>query len=166
MVEGMKELEFGAMRLEHIREVMDIERKSFRLPWTANAFLYEMSCNNLAHYVIALENKKVVGYAGMWIVLEEAHITNIAVAPEHRRRGYGKSILVEMMLRALLLKATKMTLEVRVSNLPARRLYAAFGFVERGFRKKYYEDNNEDAIIMWKDNLRIPGLDKAQTTMG
>lgn len=153
-------MEFDDMRPEHLQYIMEIEKQSFPTPWSFNAFLYEITCNKLAHYIVACKDGKIIGYAGMWIILDDAHITNIAVSPCYRRKNYGKRILLEMMLRASLMGAIKMTLEVRVSNLPARKLYSGLGFVERGRRKKYYSDNNEDAIIMWKDKLQSPGADR------
>jgi len=96
---------------------------------------------------------KVVGYAGMWLILDEAHITNVAVHPGYRRNKIGRSLMLEIIRRAALMGINRMTLEVRPSNAPARRLYTALGFEERGLRKRYYTDTNEDAIIMWRENL-------------
>jgi len=150
---GNKLPEFEVMRMDHLEQVMQIEEQCFSFPWSYSAFLYEITYNNLAHYIVARKGEKIIGYAGMWVILDDAHITNIAVSPLHRGKGYGEAIMVEMMSRALVFGASKMTLEVRVSNSPARQLYRRLGFVERGCRKKYYSDNNEDAIIMWKDDL-------------
>jgi len=98
----------------------------------------------------------VVGYAGLWIVLDEAHITNVAVHPDYRGAGYGRALMVELISRAAMLGAFKLSLEVRVSNGVARDLYKSLGFVDKGFRRKYYSDNGEDAIIMW---LNLRGTD-------
>lgn len=155
-------MQFDQMRQEHLEDVLQIEEECFPTAWSLNAFLYEITYNNLAHYIVALENGEIVGYAGMWVILEDAHITNIAVSPCYRRQNCGKNIMLEMMRRASLLGASRMTLEVRVSNKPARRLYSRLGFIERGRRKKYYSDNNEDAVIMWKDNLQGLGPDAAR----
>lgn len=95
----------------------------------------------------------VVGYAGMWIVLDEAHVTNVAVAPEHRGRDIGDRLLSELERRARLRGCLRMTLEVRPSNAVAIALYRKHGFVARGRRPGYYSDTHEDAIIMWKDAL-------------
>ncbi|MBC7325732.1 MAG: ribosomal protein S18-alanine N-acetyltransferase, partial [Moorella sp. (in: Bacteria)] len=106
--------------------------------------------NNFAYYYIAQAGGQVVGYAGMWIILDEAHITNVAVHPHYRGRRLGELLLRVLMQEALHLGADRMTLEVRVSNRPAQRLYERLGFTRAGVRKGYYNDNREDAIIMWK----------------
>lgn len=118
----------------------------------------ELLQNSFAYYVVALKEGKVVGYGGMWIILDEAHITNVAVHPAFRMKHIGRALMLEMMRRALFAGVTRMTLEVRPSNYAARRLYTALGFEERGLRKRYYTDTNEDAIIMWKDDLISKGL--------
>lgn len=147
-------IKFKPMQLEHLDQVIAIESTSFPTPWSKNAFDYELQYNDFAHYIVALLNEhKVVGYAGMWVILDEAHITNIAIHKAYRCRGIGKALMREMIARAVLLGAERMTLEVRPSNLPARVLYTSLGFVENGIRKKYYSDTQEDAIIMWKYTL-------------
>jgi ribosomal-protein-alanine N-acetyltransferase len=143
------------MSLEHLNQVLEIEEASFPAPWSYYAFAYEILQNNLAHYIVAVSGQEVVGYSGMWLVLDEAHITNVAVHPDHRQKSIGKSLMLEMIRLAVLGGSTKMTLEVRPTNTAARRLYELLGFVEKGRRKRYYTDNNEDAIIMWKDNLTV-----------
>lgn len=147
------EVTFAEMTCEHLDEVLAIEQASFSTPWSRYAFTYELLENEFAHYIVALAGGKVVGYAGMWIILDEAHVTNVAVHPAYRRRRIGKRLMQELMRRAALLGARRMTLEVRTSNRAARRLYAALGFVERGRRRGYYTDTKEDAVIMWKDSL-------------
>jgi ribosomal-protein-alanine N-acetyltransferase len=148
------EIKIEPMQLEHLDQVIAIENTSFPTPWTKNAFDYELQYNDFAHYIVALlDERKVVGYAGMWVILDEAHITNVATHKEYRCRGIGMALMREMIARAVLLGAERMTLEVRPSNKPARALYARLGFVEKGVRKKYYSDTQEDAIIMWKYNL-------------
>ncbi|MGQ9511835.1 ribosomal protein S18-alanine N-acetyltransferase [Thermodesulfitimonas sp.] len=142
------------MEPEHLDAVMAIEKVSFPIPWRREAFLFEILLNETADYVVALHRGQVVGYGGMWLVLDEAHITNIAVHPDFRGRGIGRRILQELIKRAALRGATKMTLEVRPSNLIARKLYQEMGFEEKGVRKRYYQDNQEDAIIMWLENIR------------
>lgn len=147
------EVSFTEMTCDHLDEVLAIEQASFPTPWSRYAFTYELQENEFAHYIVALVQGRVVGYAGMWIVLDEAHVTNVAVHPEFRRRRIGRRLMQELMRRAALLGARRMTLEVRTSNRAARRLYAALGFVERGRRRGYYTDTNEDAVVMWKDSL-------------
>jgi len=143
---------FEEMRLEHLDRVVEIEQVSFPSPWSRGVFAYELVQNSFAHYIVAAMGGKVVGYAGMWLVLDEAHITNVAVHPGYRRKKIGRSLMVEIIRRAALMGINRMTLEVRPSNAPARCLYAALGFEERGRRKRYYTDTNEDAIIMWRES--------------
>ena len=99
----------------------------------------------------------ILGFAGMWLMLDEAHITTIGVAPEHRGKALGEMIFVNLMDEALRRRARWMTLEVRVSNTAALGLYAKYGFTQQGLRKRYYSDNGEDAYIMWSESLRDPG---------
>jgi len=145
---------FKEMGVEHLDEVLAIENDSFPIPWLRHAFLYEIFYNNVAHYVVALDdNEEVVGYCGMWVIIDEAHITNLAVRRDLRNRKIGSLLMKEMMRRAAQKGVKKMTLEVRPSNLAARRLYEKLGFKQFGLRKRYYVDNNEDAIIMWNHRL-------------
>ena len=137
------------MKLDHIPGVLEIEQISFPTPWSHQAFTYEITQNNFAHYVVALQAEKVIGYAGMWLVLDEAHITNVAVHPNCRGQKLGLALMLETMRQAVLRGAVRMTLEVRPSNTVARELYKKLGFKEKGLRKRYYTDTNEDAIIMW-----------------
>lgn len=147
---------FSVMLPEHLDQVLGIENRSFTVPWSRRAFMFEVTENEFAFYIVAITEEKVVGYAGLWIVLDEAHITNVAVHPDYRGAGYGRALMVELISRAAMLGAFKLTLEVRISNGVARDLYKSLGFVDKGFRRKYYSDNGEDAIIMWL-NLRRTG---------
>lgn len=142
------------MELKHIPEVLKVERASFVTPWSAHAFTYELLHNELSYYTVALVDGQVVGYAGMWMILDEAHVTNIAVAPEYRHRKIGYRLMCHLINKARSEGINRMTLEVRPSNIYARRLYKSLGFEERGMRKNYYTDTNEDAIIMWNPNLQ------------
>ena len=142
------------MRLDDIDAVQEVERASFPVPWPANAFRHELTQNKNAHYIIAKEGEHIVGYAGLWLSLDEAHITTFAVLPEHRRRKIGERMLLALFERAERLGAEWLTLEVRASNMAAQRLYEKYGFRPAGVRRRYYSDNNEDAIIMWTDRLR------------
>lgn len=142
---------FTEMKMEHLGQVLEIEERSFPSPWSYQAFACEILQNPLAFYVVAVAGEKVVGYAGMWVVLDEAHITNVAVHPGWRKMGLGRALMQELIRRAARRGVARITLEVRPSNAAARRLYAALGFEEAGLRKNYYIDNNEDAIIMWKE---------------
>ena len=142
------------MRLDDIDAVQEVERASFPVPWPANAFRHELTQNKNAHYIVAKEGEHIVGYAGLWLSLDEAHITTFAVLPEHRRRKIGERMLLALFERAERLGAEWLTLEVRASNMAAQRLYEKYGFRPAGVRRRYYSDNNEDAIIMWTDRLR------------
>lgn len=128
--------------------VCGLEESSFLSPWTKN-MLEEELYNLNAHYTVIEVNNKIVGYGGFWKVIDEGHITNIAVHPHYRSLGYGKAIVSALIQKAKDLDIIAMTLEVRVSNEIAVSLYEEFGFVSSGIRKKYYQDNNEDALIMW-----------------
>lgn len=147
------DVKFEEMRLEHLSQVMEIEKASFPSPWSRYSFVNEVMKNSFAYYIVAVSDKNVVGYAGMWLILDEAHITSVAVHPHHRGNGIGRALMQEMVRRAAMMGINKMTLEVRPSNTAARHLYATLGFIERGVRKGYYADTREDAIIMWKDDI-------------
>lgn len=144
---------FEEMRLEHLDQVLEIEKASFPTPWSRDAFKGEILQNDFARYIVAVSDNAVIGYGGMWIILDEAHITNVAVRPDLRGRSIGKVLMMEIIRQAVMKGANSMTLEVRPSNKPARKLYHSLGFKERGLRKRYYSDTNEDAIIMWKELL-------------
>ena len=141
------------MRADDIPAVHDIERASFSAPWPTYAFRQELESNRLARYVVAREGDHVVGYGGLWLMVDEAHITTFAVAPASRRQGVGERMLLELLRISESVGAAVATLEVRVSNLPARRLYEKYGFRPVGVRPRYYTDNNEDALIMTTGEL-------------
>jgi len=147
------DVNFEEMRLEHLSQVVQIENASYPSPWSRHSFAYEVMKNSFACYIVAISGKKVVGYAGMWLILDEAHITNVAVHPNYRKAGIGRALMMQMIGRAVVTGSNRMTLEVRPSNNAARHLYNKLGFKEGGVRKGYYIDTNEDAIIMWKENL-------------
>lgn len=142
------------MRLEDIDTVLEIEQMSFPTPWPRDAYQHELRDNRLACYLVAREFNRNVGYAGMWVILDEAHVTTIAVDPLHRRRRIGERLLVALIDEAMKRGARWMTLEVRKSNLGAQTLYRKYGFKDIGVRKGYYSDNREDAIVMWTGNIR------------
>ncbi len=147
------------MTLAHLMQVYEIELDCFTIPWTKNDFIKEISENKMAIYVVAVdtETDNVVGYGGMWHIVNEGHITNIAVSPKHRQRGVGKIILSRLVEIAEEKEMIGLTLEVRVGNSAAMKLYSSFGFKVEGLRKNYYVDTKEDAIIMWKE-LQILGV--------
>jgi ribosomal-protein-alanine N-acetyltransferase len=142
-------LTFRPMALTDLDRIMEIEHLCFTMPWSRDAFVAELTQNHFAHYLVVEKDGQVIGYGGMWLILDEAHVTNIAIHPEQRGKGYGEELLRRMMALSIARGGTAMTLEVRVSNLPAQRLYEKMGFVSHGIRKGYYTDNNEDALIMW-----------------
>ena len=144
------------MRLEDVPAVHEIEAQSFPTPWPDYAFRQELQTNRLAHYLVVRSGRETVAYGGLWLMVDEAHITTFAVLPEWRRRGIGGRLMVGLMDVALVLNARVMTLEVRLSNRPARDLYARFGFKPVGVRPRYYSDNGEDALIMTTDVLSEP----------
>ncbi|HHY61492.1 MAG: ribosomal protein S18-alanine N-acetyltransferase [Bacillota bacterium] len=142
------------MNLDDLDRVLDIERLSFSLPWSRHAFVDELLMNDQAVYMVVRDSDGVaMGYGGMWLILDEAHITNVAVHPEYRRRGVGRAIMVALMETAVLRGARRMTLETRLSNVPAQELYRSLGFVAAGVRPRYYLDDHEDALVMWLEDL-------------
>lgn len=145
----MGELIISKMFLEDIDCIMEIEVLCFSIPWSREAFQSEITTNNLAEYIVARLDGKIVGYAGMWKILDEGHITNIAVHPDVQRQKIGTRMVEELIQLAKQYNIEKLTLEVRESNTLAQGLYKNFGFEVLGIRKKYYEDNKEDALIMW-----------------
>jgi len=139
------------MTLEHLDDVFEIERNSFSVPWTYESLKDEITKNKMAHYFIAKNNNIIAGYAGMWHVVNEGHITNIAVAEERRNQGIGTKLIEQLITFANENKMIGLTLEVRFNNAAAQRLYLKQGFKTAGLRKGYYADTKEDALIMWKD---------------
>ncbi len=146
---------FRRMTMRDLDEVLRIERASFSAPWSRNAFAGELMDNHFAEYLVMFSGEQMIGYGGMWVIVDEAHVTNIAVYPEFRGRRNGERLLRMMMAEATARGAARMTLEVRVSNEVAKRLYRKLGFGDAGLRKGYYTDNREDALIMWAD--LVPG---------
>ena len=136
------------MRLDDIEAVHAIERRSFSTPWPANAFHEEITRNRMARYVVARVGDEIVGYAGLWMIVDEGHITTFGVDPAWRRQGIGQRMLLHLADLSSQLGATRMTLEVRASNVAAQALYGKFGFVETGRRPGYYSDDGEEAIVM------------------
>lgn len=143
------QVEIRLMQLSDLDQVMEVDQSSFTTPWTREAFYHELLHNHLAYYLVAELEGRVVGYCGTWVVPPEAHITNIAVHPQFRGKKIGEQLLRALMYLALYKGATRITLEVRVSNQVAQNLYHKLGFRIEGRRPKYYSDNQEDAFIMW-----------------
>lgn len=129
--------------------IIAVEKESFSTPWPRQAFVDELDRNIISYYIVMEQGSEVVGYMGMWIIVDEAHITNIAVHPKARRQQIAELAVRQMMLLAKERGALRMTLEVRKSNTAAIALYEKLNFVRSGLRRNYYTDPREDAIIMW-----------------
>lgn len=145
----MADVKIRRMTWLDVEEVTKVEEASFSIPWTKEAFMNEMLRNEQAIYFVAVHDKWVVGFVGVWQIVDEGHITNIAVLPEFRGQGIGNQLLAELVAFAKSKGLVGLTLEVRVSNVGAQKLYEQFGFMQAGRRRRYYQDNNEDAYIYW-----------------
>ncbi len=141
------------MTVDDLAAVQEIERESFSTPWPPHAYRSELETNRMAHYIVARHGDRIVGFAGVWLMVDEAHITTFAVRKAWRRQGVGERLLLALLALAVARGAREATLEVRPSNHPARRLYEKYGFAVVGLRPRYYSDDNEDALIMTTDQL-------------
>lgn len=148
----MIDFEVCSFEEKYIDQILYIENVSFSDPWSRDSMEKELS-NNFARYIVVKKQDLVVGYGGMWLILDEGHITNIAVHPDYRGIGIGNEIVKALIKICIAENINALTLEVRKSNLAAIKLYSKFGFVAEGIRKAYYADNHEDAIIMWKRRI-------------
>ncbi|WP_372632893.1 ribosomal protein S18-alanine N-acetyltransferase [Cohnella sp.] len=155
-------MEYRLMNLDDIAAIVEIEQEAFTAPWTAEAFRNELTNNLFAKYMVMELDGDIAGYGGMWLIIDEAHVTNIALRAKYQGRGYGKALLRELMKTARYLGARRMTLEVRVSNDRAQSLYRKMGFAPSGVRPNYYSDNMEDALIMWAD-LNLENIGESET---
>jgi [ribosomal protein S18]-alanine N-acetyltransferase len=142
-------MEIRFMTVDDLDAVMEIEHRSFSIPWTREAFYNEIEQNHLSTYLVVEDGECIAGYCGVWLVVDEAHITNVAVLPDYRGKGLGEALMKGVMEIAKQVGARVMTLEVRVSNEAAKGLYRKMGFQDGGIRKRYYSDNQEDALVMW-----------------
>ena len=141
------------MRLDDIQHVSRLERRCYTLPWSSSAYVTEVG-NPSAYYTVATElDGTVVGYAGMWVNMSEAHITTIAVDPVQRGRKIGERLLLDLLEEGMARGADHATLEVRERNLIAHNLYLKYGFEDVAMRRNYYSDNGENARIMWANDL-------------
>ncbi len=136
------------MRDEDIDSVLDISSLSFSISWSKISYIQELT-NPIAKYLVAKIDNRVIGFIGTWIVLDESHITNIAVHPNYRKQGIASTLLEGLLSYCKDKGCVAYTLEVRSSNKAARSLYGKYNFKQEGIRKGYYADNKEDAIIMW-----------------
>ncbi len=146
-------IEIRPMARPDVPAVHDIERACFRSPWSKMTLFGELR-NDVARYRVVVRDGKIIGHAGMWVLFDEAHITNVAILPEYRRKGYAKRLMLTMMECARQLDASMMTLEVRRSNLSAQSLYEGLDFQQNGLRPRYYSDTGEDALLMWNMDIR------------
>lgn len=134
-----------------VRQIEEIEQECFSVPWSYKSLHQDIVENKRALYIVAEEDGQICGYAGVWKIFDEGHITNVAVTKHCRRRHLARAILTYLFEAAGKEGVKRYTLEVRAGNEPAKKLYEGLGFSEAGIRKGYYEDNGEDALIMWKE---------------
>ncbi|GGF28367.1 putative ribosomal-protein-alanine acetyltransferase [Halobacillus andaensis] len=138
------------MREDDLAQVMVVEHATFAVPWTEETFRKEVNGENpYAHYYVIEDQGEVFGYCGVWLIIDEAHVTNIAIHPDHRGKKYGEQLFRYSFEQVIEMGAIQLSLEVRVSNTAAQHLYRKFGLVPGGIRKNYYTDNGEDALVMW-----------------
>jgi ribosomal-protein-alanine N-acetyltransferase len=154
--EAPRRLEIARMLPDNSPDVLAIERLSFQSSWPPNAFQNELRDNKLAHYFVGRLDGAIVAYGGIWVILEDSHITTIAVHPDQRGKRLGEEMLVHLLDEAIERGASWITLEVRETNDVAQKLYRKYGFTVVSTRRGYYSDNNESALVMWAGNLRGP----------
>jgi ribosomal-protein-alanine N-acetyltransferase len=144
------------MRRRHVRSVLRIEQQVYPRPWSASLFLSELALRSTRAYFVARVGRDVVGYAGLMMTIDDGHITTIAVDPKWHRHRIGSRMLLVLAREAIARGATSLTLEVRMSNKGAQEMYRRFGFVPVGVRKNYYQETNEDALVMWVHEVDRP----------
>lgn len=150
------------MERADVNRVHEIECTCFRSPWSKLALAGELR-NDVAHYLVMEEDGVILGYGGMWLLFEEAHVTNVAVMPDYRGQGRGRRLMLAMMRHAVKRGAEKMTLEVRESNTVAQKLYEGLDFEQNGFRPGYYSDTGEGAKLLWNNDIQQT-LDRENNT--
>lgn len=153
---GLPMIELTPMRRRHLRAVLRIEAQVYPRPWTLSLFLSELALKTTRAYWVARVEGQVVGYCGLMLSLEDAHITTVAVDPDWQRRRIASRLLLGAAREAVARGCTALTLEVRMSNQAAQRLYHHFGFRPAGVRRNYYAEVNEDALVMWADDIALP----------
>lgn len=142
-------LTFRFMEERDLDAIVELENRCFTVPWSRDAFYNELNKNKFACYIVLEQEDQIIGYCGAWLIIDEAHITNIAILPEFRGQKLGEALLNKMIERSREKGIERMTLEVRESNTVAQSLYKKLGFQNGAVRKNYYSDNQEDAIVMW-----------------
>ena len=145
-----------SMRRRHLRAVLKIEEQVYPRPWSSALFLSELALRSTRSYTVARVGREVVGYCGVMISFEDAHVTTIAVDPAWHRHGIATRLMIGLVREALIRGAQNLTLEVRMSNKGAQELYRRFGFAPVGVRKNYYPETNEDALVMWVHDIGTP----------
>lgn len=141
------------MTVEDVSAVVELDQKSFSLPWPERSFRFELTDNPASRCWVADLDGKIVGIIVVWLIVDEAHVATVATDPEYRRQGIGKRLLSHALQSLILEGARSSFLEVRESNIPAQELYRKFGYEQTGRRRRYYRDNDEDAILMNLDSL-------------
>ena len=153
-VDSISEIFISKMTTDDIEKVVEIEAEAYgEHHWSKSSFYDEMNNNLAKYYVAKTSSGELVGYAGTWHIIDEGHITTIAVKKTHLRKHIGEAIIIKILEDCYCAGIKYLTLEVRVSNTPAIKLYTKYGFNSLGTRKGYYQDNNEDALIMWTENI-------------
>jgi len=142
------------MRTADIGDVLRVEALCFSTTWPRNAFHNEITDNKLAHYFVGRCEDDIIAYGGLWVILEDAHITTVAVTPSYQGQGYGERMLIHLLDEAIERGASWITLEVRESNVTAQKLYKKYGFSVVNTRRGYYSDNDENALVMWAGNVK------------
>ncbi|MDQ3757072.1 MAG: ribosomal protein S18-alanine N-acetyltransferase [Actinomycetota bacterium] len=160
------EVQLVPMRRRHLRTVLRIESQVYPRPWSLSLFVSELALRSTRVYYVARVEGHVVGYCGVMLAGDDAHVTTLAVDPDWQRRGIATRLLLNAVRVATQRGAHHLTLEVRVSNDPAQALYRRFGFHPAGVRKGYYVETNEDALVMWAEDIdsddyaaRLAGLE-------
>ncbi len=138
------------MEIDDLEKILEIERKSFSFPWTYNIFFHELTLSRYARYFILEKDKRIIGYLGFWLMRDNIHITNIAIAEKFRRKGYGGKFLKFIEEEAIVHKIKKISLEVRKSNYIAQNMYRKFGYEVIKMWRNYYREEKEDALVMEK----------------
>lgn len=155
-IEGLH-VTVGPMQRRHLKSVLAIESEVYPRPWSMSLFLSELALASTRSYFVAKTGRHVIGYAGLMMTDTDGHVTTVAVDPDWQGHGIGTRLLLALAREALDRGGRSLTLEVRVANRHAQALYRKFGFVPVGIRRNYYQETNEDALVMWADDIDTPG---------
>ena len=150
-MEKPAKLKVRKLNINDLDDIMEIELNSFPYPWSSDSYRKELEENLFARYYGVVFEERLIAFMGYWAIVDESHVSNIAVHPLFRRQGVGEYLLRHVMVYSLREGCLRMTLEVRKSNLNAQHLYEKLGFRSYGIRPRYYSNNDEDAVIMWAD---------------